>query len=82
MRVYFFQRSTVCPNDILLNITGGYIGRCAIVPDDFNGANVNQHVMIIRLIDIAIKKYVYSVLISSYIQSMIMGVQVAVSRRG
>lgn len=40
--------SIVCPKDILLNITGGSIGRCAIVPDDFDVANVNQHVKIMR----------------------------------
>ena len=42
--------SIVKPKDILLNITGGSIGRCALVPDDFDIANVNQHVIIIRLV--------------------------------
>ena len=74
--------SCVYPNDVLLNITGGSIGRCAIVPDDFDGANINQHVMIIRLADTSIKKFIHTVLISSYIQNMIMGVQVGVSREG
>ena len=74
--------SYVHPNDILLNITGGSIGRCALVPNDFDGANVNQHVMIIRLVEAAITKYLHFVIISSYIQNMIMGVQVGVSREG
>ena len=43
--------SVVKAKDILLNITGGSIGRCAIVPDNFDIANVNQHVMIIRFIN-------------------------------
>ena len=34
--------------DVLLNITGAFIGRCAFVPDDFGEGNVNQHVCIIR----------------------------------
>ena len=38
----------VHPKDLLLNITGGSIGRCAIVPSDFNEGNVSQHVCIIR----------------------------------
>ena len=74
--------STVYPNDILLNITGGSIGRCAIVPNDFDGANVNQHVMIIRLINSSINRYIHTVLISPYVQNMIMDVQVGVSREG
>jgi type I restriction enzyme S subunit len=43
--------SIVKPNDILLNITGGSIGRTCVVPSDFNIGNVNQHVCIIRLKD-------------------------------
>ncbi|TNJ41354.1 restriction endonuclease subunit S [Tamlana fucoidanivorans] len=41
--------SKVLPNDILLNITGGSIGRSCVVPSDFSEGNVNQHVCIIRL---------------------------------
>ena len=74
--------SIVCAKDILLNITGGSIGRCAIVPDDFNIGNVNQHVMIIRTISPETRFWLHAVLISEYIQSMIMDVQVGVSREG
>ena len=35
-------------NDLLLNITGGSIGRCAVVPSNFEEGNVSQHVCIIR----------------------------------
>lgn len=38
----------VQPNDVLLNITGASIGRCTVVPNVFEAANVNQHVCIIR----------------------------------
>ncbi len=40
--------SQVKPRDVLLNITGASIGRCAFVPDGFGEGNVNQHVCIIR----------------------------------
>ncbi len=74
--------SIVLAKDILLNITGGSIGRCAIVPDDFDIANVNQHVMIIRLLDPVIRQWIHTILISNYIQNLIMDVQVGVSREG
>ena len=63
--------SMVKPNDLLLNITGGSIGRCALTPDDFIIGNVNQHVLIIRLVDVAIVKYIHAVINSPYIQSQI-----------
>lgn len=74
--------SIVQAKDILLNITGGSIGRCAIVPDDFDIANINQHVMIIRQINPVLRFWIHSVLISTYIQDLIMDVQVGVSREG
>ena len=40
--------SRVKPFDVLLNITGASIGRCAYFPVELNSANVNQHVCIIR----------------------------------
>ena len=74
--------SVVCPQDILLNITGGSIGRCAVVPEDFDIGNVNQHVMIIRLIKPDMRYWIHAVLTSPYIQNLIMDVQVGVSREG
>lgn len=41
--------SRVCQGDVLLNITGGSIGRCCVYPLD-KRANVNQHVCIIRVV--------------------------------
>ncbi|MGY5538396.1 restriction endonuclease subunit S [Vibrio brasiliensis] len=40
--------SKLQPRDVLLNITGASIGRCAVLPEDFDEGNVNQHVCIIR----------------------------------
>lgn len=42
------ENSRVKPFDVLLNITGASIGRCAFFPEDLASANVNQHVCIIR----------------------------------
>lgn len=39
----------VAENDVLLNITGGSIGRSCIMPASHLPANVNQHVSIIRV---------------------------------
>lgn len=42
------KNTQVQPFDVLLNITGGSIGRCFYVDDTLGKANVNQHVCIIR----------------------------------
>jgi type I restriction enzyme S subunit len=46
----------VQPHDILLNITGASIGRCALVPATFTEGNVSQHVAIVRLVVPAIRE--------------------------
>ncbi|NUQ26330.1 MAG: restriction endonuclease subunit S [Saprospiraceae bacterium] len=43
-----FSSTEIEPGDILLNITGASIGRCAIADTRIKGGNVNQHVCIIR----------------------------------
>lgn len=42
------KSSWVQSHDVLLNITGASIGRCFYIEDEFETANVNQHVCIIR----------------------------------
>ena len=74
--------SIVKSKDILLNITGGSIGRCALVSDDFDIANVNQHVMIIRLANLELRKYIHSVVIAPYLQEQIISRQVGSGRGG
>ena len=44
-----FSGTEIKEGDVLLNITGASIGRCAITEADIIGGNVNQHVCIIRL---------------------------------
>ena len=68
--------------DILLNITGASIGRCALVPSTFVEGNVSQHVAIIRLFLPAIRQFIHLSLTSPFFQKVIDDVQVGVSREG
>ena len=54
----------VLPNDLLLNITGGSLGRCAIVPENFQRGNVSQHVCILRPIFV-VSEYFHAFVLSS-----------------
>ena len=54
----------VLPNDLLLNITGGSLGRCAIVPENFQRGNVSQHVCIMRPI-LVVPEYFHAFVLSS-----------------
>ncbi|TMS95112.1 restriction endonuclease subunit S [Pseudoalteromonas sp. S201] len=74
--------TAVAANDVLLNITGASLGRCALVPADFGEANVSQHVTIIRLTDIEIREYIHLCILSPYTQAMIWGRQVGMAREG
>lgn len=76
------KNTTVLPKDILLNITGGSIGRSTLVQDDFETANVSQHVAIVRMIELELRKYIHLFVISPGFQDRIMDVQVGVSREG
>ena len=62
----------VYAKDILLNITGGSIGRCALVPDCFDLGSVNQHVLIIRNICDAIRHYIHMCICSPLVQEIIL----------
>ena len=54
----------VIAKDLLLNITGGSLGRCAVVPNDFVKGNVSQHVCILRPV-LVIPEYVHCLILSS-----------------
>lgn len=58
-------------DDVLLNITGASIGRVAIAPSEYEGARVNQHVSIIRLVQEVLSEYVRSFLASPAAQDVI-----------
>ncbi len=73
--------TTVLANDILLNITGGSMGRCALVPADFGEGNVSQHVCIIRPIDL-IPAFVHELILTPYFQSLIFSSTTGSGREG
>lgn len=75
------QNTKVRPNDILLNITGGSIGRTCLVPEYINEANVNQHVCILRFKKI-LSEYMSFVLKSSATKEQIDVLQVGGNREG
>ena len=68
--------------DILLNITGASLGRCALIPDDFEEANVSQHVMILRNTNKNVRKFLHLLFLSPYCQEKIWTQQVGMSREG
>ncbi len=70
-------------DDVLLNITGASIGRCAIATEQICGGNVNQHVCIIRLNNkYSIPNYINSCLLSDYGQRIIDSYQAGGNRQG
>jgi len=74
--------SRVEPFDLLLNITGASIGRCAIVPEGIQRANINQHVLILRCIERAMLGYVHTCIISPLVFKSIMDMQVGATKEG
>jgi type I restriction enzyme, S subunit len=76
------RNTVVFPKDILLNITGGSLGRCTIFPEEAKIANVSQHVTIIRPTIMDSCFYLHSCITSPYIQNLIWGRQVGANREG
>ena len=75
--------SHVKPGDVLLNITGASIGRVSTVPPDFEDANVNQHVCIIRpKQDLLLSKLLSAYLSTQMMQQEIQSAQSGASREG
>ncbi len=67
--------------DVLLNVTGGSIGRTCIVPNNFIEANVNQHVCIVRL-PTSMRYFIAFVLKSSLVKEQIDSIQTGGNREG
>ena len=76
------RRSRVRADDVLLNITGASIGRCAIAPVDLGPANVNQHVCIIRTTEGFNPRFVWKWLGTPRSQREIDEIQTGQSRQG
>lgn len=74
--------SRVVAHDILLNITGASIGRSCVVPTSLPAANVNQHVCVIRLIDISFVPFIGWAFKSSSIKNQIDYSQNGAAREG
>lgn len=73
----------VKPNDVLLNITGASIGRVTCTPSNLIEANVNQHVAIIRPIEVLLSpRYLMHWLSQPVIQEFINEKQKGATRQG
>lgn len=70
------------PKDVLLNITGASIGRCAVLPADFEEGNVNQHVCIIRMSQTITPEFCGWFLNSNLGQKQIWNLQAGGNREG
>jgi type I restriction enzyme M protein len=74
-------RTHVQDHDVLLNITGASIGRCAVFKEK-EPANVNQHVCIIRLVSERLNfDFLCAVINSDAFQTYIMQIQSGASRQ-
>jgi type I restriction enzyme S subunit len=73
--------TVVIADDLLLNITGGSLGRCALVPRDFNEGNVSQHVCIIRSV-LLCKMFLHKIVLSPLFQGMVFGSTTGAGREG
>jgi type I restriction enzyme S subunit len=73
--------TVVYANDVLLNITGGSLGRCALVPVDFQEGNVSQHVCIIRSEQIN-SKFLHKIVLSPFFQKFIFNSTTGAGREG
>ena len=74
--------TTVQARDLLLNITGGSMGRCCRILDDFTEANVSQHVAIIRPAISKMTDYLHKLVLSPYFQAFIFDEQTGAGRGG
>lgn len=74
--------SALKPLDVLLNITGASIGRCAVLPGNFLEGNVNQHVCIIRPSESLQSGFLSHYMISEFGQEQINKLQAGGNREG
>jgi type I restriction enzyme S subunit len=72
----------VLAGDLLLNITGGSIGRCCRVPEGIGEANISQHVAIIRIAINGIDPFLHRLVLSPYFQGFVIGEQTGAGRGG
>lgn len=75
------KNSQLKPLDILINITGASIGRTCIVPESIKKANINQHIIYLRIKKKKID-FLSWYLKSQFIKDYIMSVQTGTSKEG
>lgn len=73
------KNSQLKPFDILINITGASIGRTCIFPESIKTANINQHIIYLRVKKKKVDYFSYY-LKSNTIQEYIMNIQVGTSK--
>ena len=74
--------TAVQSSDILLNITGGSIGRCCLVPNNFGPANVSQHVAIVRTAIDGLERFLLCFISAPFFQDLILNEQTGAGRGG
>ena len=74
--------TAVLAGDLLLNITGGSIGRCCHIEDPDIEANISQHVAIIRTAVSEMAPFLHKVVLSPYFQSYVVDEQTGAGRGG
>lgn len=74
--------TAVKPGDLLLNITGGSMGRCCRVPHTFGEANVSQHVAILRTALPGTEAFLHLAILSPYFQAFVFEGQTGAGRGG
>ena len=79
---YEMRGSKVLANDVLLNITGGSIGRTCLAPIDIGEANVNQHVCIIRSKDESFSELLSLIMASTLVSEQVDYLQTGAGREG
>ena len=60
------KRTLVQPSDLLITITGGNVGRCAVVPELARDAYVSQHVALIRLVDPKLSEFIHFWMVNEF----------------
>jgi len=78
-----FAASEIVAGDVLLNITGASIGRCAVADSRLSGGNVNQHVCEIRTVSTRLDPdFLCNLLLSDLGQRQIDSFQAGGNREG
>ncbi len=72
----------VLPGDLLLNITGGSMGRCCRVPEHLTEANISQHVAILRVAIEGLEHFLHYLVLSPYFQAFVFKEQTGAGRGG